>query len=81
MTEYLKQGVHFESQAYDFILFTVFNTTNKCTKYGYIKTIENVYHYSATKETFLCSIFGWLISTIKLLLGKIMDVQSINKHI
>ena len=57
MTEYLTPIVHFESQAYDFILFTVFNTTNKQSKYGYIKTIENVYHYSVTKEAFLCSIF------------------------
>lgn len=52
MTEYLTPGVHFESQAYDFILFTVFNTTNKQSKYVYLKTIENVYHYSVTKEIF-----------------------------
>jgi len=57
MTEYLTLIVHFESQAYDFNLFTVFKTTNKQSKYGYIKTIENVYHYRVTKENFLCSIF------------------------
>jgi len=44
VTEYLTPGVHFESQVYDFILFTVFNTTNKQSKYGYIKTVENVCH-------------------------------------
>jgi len=57
MTEYLTPSVHFESQEYDFILFAVFNTTNKQSKYGYIKTIENVYHYIVTRETFLCNVF------------------------
>jgi hypothetical protein len=45
MTNCLQPGEYFDSQGDDFILFLVFNTTNKLSKCGHINTVKKVYKY------------------------------------